>query len=148
MQLGIMDRLSELNPSHEMLRPALRRRNSAPSAEEIFSLRDAVEEEMRHAGERQGFPRLELHHHLPRQYWSRLPQEVDPNSAEYTAWILRELHRLKPQGMHSGSDNWNKVWGDYLAKDYAKTKRTMDKQLDTMIRDYLERITGKRPAEE
>jgi len=85
-----------------------------------MELASIVQSEMRNAGRTEGFPRLEWHHHLPRQFWEILPNDIDPESDAYVSWLLRELHRLKPQGMHTGDQNWNKRWAEASRKNTSE----------------------------
>ena len=139
--IGLLNQLRQVNPRHPRL-TGIQPEGWVPNERDLFELRSIVESEMRNAGQAAGFPRLERHHHLPRQFWELLPADTDPESAEYVSWLLRELHRLKPQGMHTGNDHWNAVWGKFLKDDYNRKKPKIDRELDRMIRNYLDRIAG------
>ena len=54
---------------------------------------------------------LERHHLLPRQFRSYFERAgLDINSSDYTVELPRDVHRLKPNGLHTGPDNWNALW--------------------------------------
>jgi len=33
---------------------------------------------------------------------------------EFIIYLSRSDHRLKPNGLHTGPNNWNKRWGDFF----------------------------------
>ena len=56
---------------------------------------------------------LEMHHLLPRTFINYF-ERAGLNIEEYKIPLERVLHRLKPCGIHTGAENWNKVWMDFF----------------------------------
>jgi len=44
----------------------------------------------------------------------------------------RDVHRLKPGGLHTGSDNWNKVWRRFFMENPAAKAEQIIQQLQEM----------------
>ena len=83
-------------------------------------------------GGRGGDP-LERHHLLPKQfenYFKRADLEIE----EYTVDLSRSDHRLKPDGLHTGPDNWNSVWKKFIDDNPVPDKDRILQQLDKMMR--------------
>lgn len=80
---------------------------------------------------------IELHHLLPQ---AREFQEFFRNAGldieKYKMPLTRAAHRLKPYGLHTGSENWNKVWRDFMRENPEATRNQIRDQLKTMMRDF------------
>ncbi|MDA8064621.1 MAG: DUF2380 domain-containing protein [Thermaerobacter sp.] len=70
---------------------------------------------------------LERHHLLPKQFIKEF-KKVGLDVEDYTVRISRAMHRLKPGGLHTGTNRWNARWakffeernGRYSAEDVLK----------------------------
>jgi len=56
---------------------------------------------------------IEVHHQLPRQFQSQF-ERAGLNIEDFTIPMDKAAHRLKPDGLHTGSDNWNRQWQDFF----------------------------------
>ncbi len=80
---------------------------------------------------------IERHHLLPREfrpYFERVGLNID--SPEFIVELPRDLHRLKPYGLHTGLENWNKMWLEFFIKNPNATKEKILQHLDWMMRRY------------
>jgi hypothetical protein len=67
---------------------------------------------------------IERHHLLPLQYRKRFA-EAGLDIEEFVIYVQRGEHRLKAyNGLHTGTNNWNKQWGMFFKK-YKKPKPEM-----------------------
>lgn len=64
---------------------------------------------------------IEKHHLLPREFADRFAK-AGLNIEDYVIELERGKHRLKPDGIHTGPDNWNKRWREFFRK-YPEAKR-------------------------
>jgi RHS repeat-associated protein len=82
---------------------------------------------------------IERHHLLPRQFAPRFKQ-VGLNIDDYVIDLSRARHRLKPNGIHTGPDHWNKQWQrffDYYdSRSKAPKARDILNHLETMKRQF------------
>ncbi|MEW6620624.1 MAG: RHS repeat-associated core domain-containing protein, partial [bacterium] len=62
-----------------------------------------------------GATKLETHHLLPKEFAERF-RDAGLNPEKYTIKISQEKHRLKPGGLHTGPNNWNKQWREFFNK--------------------------------
>jgi RHS repeat-associated protein len=75
----------------------------------------------------------ELHHLLPqakefREFFRRAGLNVE----DYKIPLGKSAHRLKPNGVHTGADNWNKVWRDFMRENHNASRGEILKQLEGM----------------
>jgi len=69
--------------------------------------------------------KTESHHLLPQaerfqKYFAKFDIE------EYTVNIPRWLHRLRPNGVHTGEGNWNARWDDFFSENPRTTPGSPD----------------------
>ena len=64
---------------------------------------------------------IEKHHQLPQQFIKQF-EKVGLDIEEYAIDLGKAAHRLKPNGLHTGTENWNKQWKQFFDKtpDYSK----------------------------
>jgi hypothetical protein len=56
-----------------------------------------------------------VHHQLPREFRPQF-EAVGLDIEDFTIELPKSTHRLKPDGLHTGSENWNKQWSDFFEK--------------------------------
>jgi RHS repeat-associated protein len=61
---------------------------------------------------------IEYHHNLPREHIDYF-RRAGLNIEDYVEAMRRDDHRLSPGGIHTGSNNWNRQWHEYI-KEYPK----------------------------
>jgi len=82
-----------------------------------------LKEEIERAREERGLRRdIEPHHNLPRQLTKRF-NSCGLDIEDYVTYLPRDLHRLRPDGLHTGLENWNKVWRQYFANRQSPESR-------------------------
>jgi hypothetical protein len=60
-----------------------------------------------------GLSELEPHHNFPRQFASKFRAcLIEPE--DYLTYLPRSFHRLRPDGLHTGPNNWNTQWKEFL----------------------------------
>jgi RHS repeat-associated protein len=74
---------------------------------------------------------IEQHHLLPRQFMERF-SGLGLDIEKYKSPIDKVDHRLKPDGLHIGSNSWNKQWGDFFTEYPNADKDQVLSQLDRM----------------
>ena len=113
--------LRELDPQNPLITTQfLSTRDWIPSAYDNYVLRREVE---RLKYERdQG---LEPHHNLPREFANRF-RECGLELEDYITYLPRDLHRLLPNGLHTGSGHWNARWREYFGKLAAEKAKSED----------------------
>lgn len=82
--------------------------------------------------------KFEDHHRLPKakefqHHWKR--ENLDPEN--FTIKIPVERHRLLPDGVHTGTDNWNKLWREFFRDNPNASARQILQQLDKMDRRFF-----------
>ncbi len=80
---------------------------------------------------------LERHHLLPRQfreYFEAAGLNID--APEFVVELPRDVHRLKPNGLHTGPENWNKLWGDFFIENPNAGREAILAHLDWMMRRF------------
>jgi len=48
----------------------------------------------------------------------------------------QSAHRLKPDGLHTGPENWNKVWDEFFSANANPTKKEILDQLKKMRKQF------------
>ena len=77
---------------------------------------------------------LERQHNLPNQFAARFKAcGLDPD--DFTMYISRELHRLKPYGWHTGPNNWNSVWRRFF--DEQQSAKQQAEEAQEILRQLL-----------
>jgi hypothetical protein len=78
---------------------------------------------------------IERHHLLPKEFkpfFERAGLDIE----EYVIDLSRAQHRLKPGGLHTGKESWNKAWRQFFS-DYPLAKREeILEQLNMMRKDF------------
>ena len=78
---------------------------------------------------------IEDMHLLPRQFADKF-ERVGLDIKDYTIPMERGAHRLKPDGLHTGSENWNKVWRDFFNEHKNPSKQEILDHLAKMRKDF------------
>jgi hypothetical protein len=56
---------------------------------------------------------LERHHAFPRQFEAKFRAcGIDPEA--YVMFVPKGPHRLRPHGLHTGSNHWNAQWRRFI----------------------------------
>ena len=119
--------LREVDPNNRLLF-SLRDENSAPSQREIYTLENEIARALREQGRRGEF---ENHHNLPREFNKDfLRCGLDPE--DFTTYVPRNLHRIRPEGLHTGPTNWNSQWREYFLQS------SDDDGLDDVLRKLID----------
>ena len=63
----------------------------------------------------------ETHHLLPRQFIKEF-EAAGLDIERFKIPMSKAEHTLKPNGIHTGSASWNKVWGEFFDK-YKRLNR-------------------------
>jgi hypothetical protein len=79
----------------------------------------------------------ETHHLLPREstlksYFESAGLNID----DYTVSIDKATHRLRPDGVHTGSSSWNKQWKEFMAANPKASQQEILQQLESMKADF------------
>jgi len=76
---------------------------------------------------------LDVHHPFPLQF-KREFRGLGIEPEDYTMLVPVGWHRLKPGGLHTGPDHWNKQWDRYIAQEEEPTKERAIEHLSTMMK--------------
>jgi RHS repeat-associated protein len=81
--------------------------------------------------------KVERHHLLPKQFKPYF-KAVGLNIEDYTIDLTKSKHRLKPNGIHTGTENWNRQWKNFFDahRDSGYTQEDVQNQLATMKVDF------------
>jgi hypothetical protein len=74
---------------------------------------------------------LERHHALPREFVSEF-EKAGIDMGDYIVYLQR--HRLRPDGLHTGSDHWNGQWHRFFQKHAKPTPKKILEQLNDMLK--------------
>ena len=74
---------------------------------------------------------IEQHHLLPQQFKKQF-EKAGLDIEDYKIPLDKADHRLKPDGLHTGENNWNKQWSDFFRDNPDATKPEILNQLDKM----------------
>jgi RHS repeat-associated protein len=74
---------------------------------------------------------IEQHHLLPKQFKQQF-KKAGLNIEDYKIPLDKADHTLKPDGLHTGTNNWNKQWSDFFEQNPNATKPEILDQLDKM----------------
>jgi|GEM_PF-6330006 len=77
----------------------------------------------------------ELHHLLPKelkQYFEKVGLDIE----EFKIPLDKATHRLKPRGIHTGSESWNKLWRQFEKSNPNASKQEILDQLELMQRKF------------
>ncbi len=56
---------------------------------------------------------IERHHNLPKDFKKQF-ERAGLNIEDFVEEMPRWRHRLKPNGVHTGPNNWNKLWREFF----------------------------------
>jgi RHS repeat-associated protein len=83
---------------------------------------------------------IEGHHLLPQEFRQKFEEAgLDIDSDEYIREISKQDHRLKPDGLHTGTGrggDYNQAWRDFFARNPNATKAQILQQLDIIMRQF------------
>lgn len=79
---------------------------------------------------------MEAHHPYPKQFRPFFEGKVNWRETEM---ISQSAHRLKPNGLHTGSENVNKLW-DQFFKEYGKNATP---EMIRQHRDWIDYLKSK-----
>jgi len=76
---------------------------------------------------------LDVHHPFPLQFEEEFRAwGIEPE--DYTMLVPVGWHRLKPGGLHTGPDHWNKQWNRYIMETGVLNDERAIKQLSSMMK--------------
>jgi hypothetical protein len=101
--------MRELDPQNPLITtPFVSTRDWVPSAYDNDILRREVERLRYERG-----LGLEPHHNLAREFAKRF-RNCGLEPEDYVTYLPSDVHRLLPNGLHTGPENWNAVWRKYF----------------------------------
>jgi hypothetical protein len=101
--------MRELDPQNPLITtPFVSTRDWVPSA----YANDIVRREVERLRYERGLG-LEPHHNLAREFAKRF-RNCGLEPEDYVTYLPRDVHRLLPNGLHTGPENWNAVWRKYF----------------------------------
>jgi hypothetical protein len=74
---------------------------------------------------------IEQHHRLPQQFKKQF-EKAGLDIEKYKMPLDKADHRLKPNGLHTGTNNWNKQWDDFFEQYPDAKQNQILNQLDKM----------------
>ena len=74
---------------------------------------------------------IEIHHLLPRQF-KRQFARVGLDIEKFKIPMSKAGHRLKPGGLHTGPENWNRMWDQFFKETKNPSKKQILNQLEYM----------------
>jgi len=78
---------------------------------------------------------MERHHLLPKQF-KEFFSSKGLDTEKYTAKLPKDIHRLKPEGVHTGSESWNVGWKNFIKENPTATKEQILEHLGKMIKEF------------
>ncbi|MEW6609801.1 MAG: DUF2380 domain-containing protein [bacterium] len=84
------------------------------------------------------WPYLFPHHALCKAYAKDFARS-GLNIEEWTVPIAKWFHNLKPYGLHTGQNHWNKQWDEFFEKGDVDSPQILD-QLKNMDKQLLEQL--------
>jgi hypothetical protein len=124
-----LDVLGELEPQNRLLF-SIHNGRWVPSPSHLRRLTEEIER----ARAEQGRSDLEPHHNLPRAFREFGACGLDIE--DYVTYVARDLHRLRPNGLHTGSENWNKIWRRYFAEQ--QTSMPSEEQAEEIFKQLIQ----------
>jgi hypothetical protein len=74
---------------------------------------------------------LEPHHNAPREFADLFRAcGIEPN--DYVTYLPRDAHRFRPDGLHTGPNNWNTVWRRYFKEQGDAKLKSEDIHMQLM----------------
>ncbi|MBX3329345.1 MAG: DUF2380 domain-containing protein [Nitrospira sp.] len=74
---------------------------------------------------------IERHHLLPIQFKKQF-ERAGLDIEQFTVDLSKAEHRLKPDGLHTGANNWNQQWKDFFKDRPDRTQAEILGQLERM----------------
>ena len=79
----------------------------------------------------------EMHHLLPqakglKEFFTRAGLDIE----KFKIPLDTATHRLKPNGVHTGTENWNKIWNEFIEANPNATKQEILDQLAKMRQEF------------
>ncbi len=79
--------------------------------------------------------KIEKHHLLPREFRAFF-ERAGLNIEEYIMELPIKQHRLKPGGLHTGTENWNKAWKEFFSRFPNATRYEILSELSRLKMKY------------
>jgi hypothetical protein len=129
--------LQELDPRHPELQ-WYQPEGWIPRQEHVSRLNQEIARTIARIKGKGGLSELEPHHTLPTQFkpkhFDRLGIDID----HFLLYMPRDLHRLKPHGLHTGPEHWNELWNRFFDARSKPTKEKVLEQLLKMLKQHLD----------
>ena len=126
-----LDVLGQLEPRNRLL-SSIQDGRWVPSQSHIRMIKEEIARALRR---QPGQSDLEEHHNLPRQFATKF-NACGLDIEDYVTYLARNLHRLRPGGLHTGSENWNKIWRRYFAE--GQTQTPDEQQADEVLNQLIQ----------
>jgi hypothetical protein len=121
--------LRNLDPKNPQLE-SLSSPTWVPTQRDINRLHEEIGNVLR----KQSVCEFEVHHTLPRQFSPRF-NDAGIDIEDYKTYLPRDRHRLLPNGLHTGSENWNAQWKRF----FDENERPTQKQILELLSDMLKK---------
>jgi hypothetical protein len=95
----------------------------------------ATDDAVRGAARVVGLAKVERHHMLPRAFRKQFDR-AGLDIEQFTMDLPVDAHRLRPAGIHTGPNNWNKQWKGFFEQNDNPTQRQILDQLEKMKREF------------
>jgi hypothetical protein len=82
-----------------------------------------------------GGTRLERHHLLPREFKEYF-EEGGLDIEDFVMPLPVDVHRLKPGGLHTGPEHWNKQWRKFILRNPEPDPSDILEHLEVMMRRF------------
>ena len=79
--------------------------------------------------------RIERHHQLPRAFRKQF-ERAGLDIEQFKVDLPSGTHRLKPGGLHTGPNNWNRQWKEFFEQNESPTRHQILDQLDRMRTNF------------
>jgi hypothetical protein len=120
--------LRDLDPKNPQLE-SLSSPTWVPTQRDINRLHEEIAKVLR----KQSVCEFEVHHTLPRQFSPRF-NGVGIDIEDYKTYLPRDRHRLLPNGLHTGSENWNAQWKRFFEQKRVPTQKQILELLSEMLK--------------
>jgi hypothetical protein len=125
------DLLGLLDPDNPVLKDG-DGSTGTPTGEDVERIHKEIEKQKGKAETTIGTP-IEIHHNAPRgqrESFERAGLDIE----KYTTYLKRNDHRLRPGGLHTGQDHWNRQWRDFFSKNRNAKADKIHEQLLKMMK--------------
>ena len=120
--------LRNLDPKNPQLE-SLSSPTWVPTQRDINRLHEEIANVLR----KQSVCEFEVHHTLPRQF-STWFNDAGIDIEDYKTYLPRDQHRLLPNGLHTGSENWNAQWRRFFEEKRDPTQKQILELLSDMLK--------------